>query len=215
MSKAAILSSKTARRGRRKVPDPDPEDQTGQEEAPPGQSEKKRPLEALIAKITGTAWTPIWKVAAKYVLFIAAIWFVFTYIFSLHQMSGQTMYPRIMDGDLLLSYRLDRSLVQDDVVLYEHNDLKYVGRVVAQAGDVVDVSDDGYLVVNGNIEDEEVFYATKAQAGGIDLPYTVPEDSYFLLCDYRTAAADSRTYGAISKADIIGKVFTVVRRRGI
>jgi signal peptidase I len=65
------------------------------------------------------------------------------------------------------------------------------------------------------VEQEEVFYATEAKPGGIEFPYTVPEDSYFVLCDYRTAAADSRNYGAISKADIIGKVITVLRRRSI
>jgi signal peptidase I len=158
---------------------------------------------------------PLAVVASKYVLLVVAIWFVFSFVFSVNQMSGETMYPRLRDGDLLLSFRLERSYEVDDVVLYKHNGVQSVARVVAQAGDVVDVSEDGYLVINGNIKQEEVFYATEAKAGGIELPYTVPEDSYFLLCDYRTASADSRIYGAISQKDMVGKVITLLRRRSI
>jgi signal peptidase I len=43
----------------------------------------------------------------------------------------------------------------------------------------------------------------------------VEADSYFLLCDFRTSGADSRTFGTISQKDLDGKVITVLRRRGI
>jgi signal peptidase I len=86
---------------------------------------------------------------------------------------------------------------------------------VAQGGDVVDLNEEGQLLVNGNVQQEEIFYETEAPVSGQAFPYTVEEGSYFILCDYRTASVDSRTYGAVSKNDLDGKVITLLRRRGI
>jgi signal peptidase I len=83
-------------------------------------------------------------------------------------------------------------------------------------GDVVDLGEDGELIVNGNVKDEEIFYITQPNlSSDLVFPYTVPEDSYFVLCDFRTNSVDSRTYGAISRSDIDGKVISFLRIRGI
>jgi signal peptidase I len=160
-------------------------------------------------------WTPVAFVAAKLVLVISIIWLVFSQFFALTQVSGNDMYPRIMDGDLVMAYRLERSYAQDDVVLFNKSGYKYVGRIVAQGGDVVDLTEDGSLVVNGSVQEEEIFYITEPAPGAIIYPYTVPEDSYFILCDYRTIGVDSRYFGAVSRSDLIGKVFSVLRSRGV
>jgi signal peptidase I len=49
----------------------------------------------------------------------------------------------------------------------------------------------------------------------ITYPYTVEADSYFVLCDFRTASIDSRSFGAVPKKNLDGKVITLLRRRGI
>jgi type IV secretory pathway protease TraF len=36
-----------------------------------------------------------------------------------------------------------------------------------------------------------------------------------MLCDFRTASQDSRSYGAIPEEDFYGKVITILRRREI
>jgi signal peptidase I len=126
------------------------------------------------------------------------------------------MYPRVRDGDLILSFRLERDYEIGDVVSFQINGRDRVARIVAQGGDVVDLSDDGELMINGNVEEEdEIFYRTDPEGIDITYPYTVDEDSYFLLCDFRTGAEDSRSYGAISQSDLEGKVITVLRHRGI
>jgi signal peptidase I len=151
----------------------------------------------------------------KLVVVCLAFWVVFTYVFGLYQMSGQYMYPRIMDGDLVLYYRLGNSYVIGDVITCQVDGHRKTGRVVAMGGDVVTLSESGQLLVNGNVQEEEVFYATEEIPGGISYPYTVDEDSYFILCDFRTASTDSRYYGAVAKKDIDGQVVTILRRRGI
>jgi signal peptidase I len=70
-------------------------------------------------------------------------------------------------------------------------------------------------LINGNVQQEEIFYPTEAQGGNFTYPYTVEEGSYFVLCDFRTEGYDSRSFGAVSKNTIDGKVITLLRRRGI
>jgi signal peptidase I len=144
------------------------------------------------------------------------IWIIFTFVFGIGIMDGETMYPRLRDGDLYLYYRLDKSFVKDDVVAYQNDEWQFVGRVVAVGGDVVELGEGGSLIVNGNVEDEEIFYVTnEIPDSDVEYPYTVPEDSYFVLCDFRTNGYDSRLYGAISKDDISGKIISFLRIRGI
>jgi signal peptidase I len=146
---------------------------------------------------------------------LLAIWVAFTYVFGIRQVCGENMYPRLRDGDLVLYYRLEQDYQIGDVVTFKLNDSTFWARIVAQEGDVVEVTEDGQLWVNGNVQQEEIFYPTEPQEGDVTYPYTVEEGSYFVLCDYRTISFDSRTYGAIPKKDLDGKVITVLRRRGI
>jgi signal peptidase I len=155
------------------------------------------------------------KFLLKLCLVLLAIWVAFTYVFGIRQVSGENMYPRLRDGDLILYYRLEQDYQEDDVVAFDIDGYHRVGRIVAQGGDVVDLNTDGQLVVNGNVRQEEVFYATEPLVGGVSFPYTVEEGSYFVLCDFRTASVDSRSYGTIPQSDLAGKVITLLRRRGI
>jgi signal peptidase I len=126
------------------------------------------------------------------------------------------MFPRISNGDLILYYRLEQNYTTDDVVAYEVDGDKYIGRIVAQGGDVIGVDDDGYLTVNGHTLDEDkIFYPTTVLTGELSYPYTVEQGSYFVLCDYRTATSDSRYFGAIARSDIDGKVISLIRRRDL
>jgi signal peptidase I len=163
-------------------------------------------------------WKPketVLKFVIKLALVLLTIWAIFTFVFGIRQVTGETMYPKLRDGDLTLYYRLERNYEIGDVVTFELDDSTFYGRIVAQGGDVVDLNDDGQLLVNGNVQDEEIFYPTEKQDGDVTYPYTVEDDSYFILCDFRTTSFDSRTYGAIPKSTLDGKIITILRRRGI
>jgi signal peptidase I len=152
----------------------------------------------------------------KLLVVLLVVWAIFTFVFGIRQVSGETMYPRLRDGDLILYYRLEQDYQIGDVVTFQENGEKLQGRIVAQGGDVVELTDDGQLVVNGNPQNEEIFYVTnEAIFQGVNFPYTVEEDSYFVLSDFRTEGYDSRNFGAVSRKDLDGKVITILRRRGI
>ena len=147
---------------------------------------------------------------------IAAVWAIFTFVFGVSIARGESMYPRIRDGDVLFSYRMQRDIRTGDVLAVKKDGREFIGRVVAVGGETVDITPEGQLLVNGNAASEEIFYATYLISGGqVTYPHEVPQDSFFLLSDFRTNGFDSRNYGDVSKEEIKGKVITVMRRRGI
>lgn len=146
---------------------------------------------------------------------VLAGWILFGWVFGLAVMEGESMYPRIRDGDLMVCYRIQKEYHIGDVVTFRRDGKRYTGRVAALGGDTVDLGESGELLVNGNIQSEEIFYPTQPAEDGIPFPFRVPPGSVFLLCDFRTNGTDSRVYGAVDTKELDGKVITILRRRGI
>ncbi len=139
---------------------------------------------------------------------------MFTQVFLITRASGNGMFPAIKDGDLIIGFRLQQEYIKNDVVTYKVKGIRGVGRIIARETDVVTLDDSGSLLVNGTAQTGEIMYPTYAKEG-IQYPYRVPEDSVFVLGDYRTQAQDSRDFGPITMDAVEGKVITILRRRGL
>lgn len=162
---------------------------------------------------------PLWKGYVSLLIragvFIAILAVLFTQVLFLKRVSGTEMFPSLKDGDLALGFRLESSYCSGDVVLYEADGSMHFGRILTLGGNTVNISGNGSVEVNGITESgEEVLFSTD-DPGSLTYPYEVPEDSVFILGDYRTEKDDSRIYGAILIHDIKGKVLTILRRRGL
>lgn len=144
-------------------------------------------------------------------LIIAAA--AFTSFFSFHIVNGNSMYPAMCDGDLVLTQR-NPKLTKNDVVFYACNGGLYIGRVVAKGGDAVKVDEAGILYVNGTPQTTDVAFPTYAPEQW-HTPTPVPQGTVFILGDFRTNTVDSRDLGFIPLGDIQSKVFAIVRHRGI
>ena len=143
-----------------------------------------------------------------------AVWLLFTFVLGLVIHYGNNMHPAIHDGDLIISLRVQRPYL-NAAVLYEHDGKMCVGRVVGMPGNVIDISDEGALTVNGVAPAEEVFYPThRCETESISYPYTVGEDQVFILNDFRSDTNDSRMFGAVDMKDVKGPVLVLLRRRG-
>lgn len=148
-------------------------------------------------------------------LFLALVlWLLFSQVFLITQVTGNEMFPALEDGDVVLAYRLQRSYAKNDVVVYEVNGRQATGRILGRDGDVINMDDSGTLQVNGTNQGGDIMYPTYAKEG-ITYPYVIPDGEFFILDDYRTQAEDSRDFGSISRDQIVGKVITILRRRGI
>lgn len=148
---------------------------------------------------------------------VAALFVVllFTFLFGVYRCGDISMQPAIKDGDLVFFYRLDQSYTGSDVVVIRDGEKTLALRVIAVAGDVVDIQEDG-LYINGYRQLESGIYEeTNRYTQGISFPLTVAEGEVFLLGDSRESATDSRIFGTVRTEDILGKVMLLLRRRGI
>lgn len=149
----------------------------------------------------------------KLVAIILLLVILLAYFFGITPMENDDMSPRISAGDLLLYYRLADDYVTGDVMVFEKDGTQYVGRIVAQGGDTVQVTDQATLVINGStVLESDIYYTTPKYDNGPTYPLTLAADEYFILCDYREGARDSRYFGPVSQSEVKGKVITVVRR---
>lgn len=153
------------------------------------------------------------KIAVFAAFFLAA----FTFVFGVTKVETNDMFPAIHAGDVVVFYRLG-SLVNTDVAVYECGGGIRAGRVQACPGSRVDRTEDSLLTIDGNLQPIQkrsgLYYKTYAREGGaMKYPSTVPEGAYLILGDERTHAKDARDYGYITREQIKGKVFTIIRRR--
>ena len=122
------------------------------------------------------------------------------------QISGTSMTETLYEGDIVIALN-DHRYKTGDVIGFYYNNSILIKRVIATAGQWVDIDRDGNVFVNGVQLDEP--YVTEKSIGdcNIQLPYQVPEGSYFVLGDERKTSVDSRNshVGCIGYDRIVGK----------
>lgn len=149
----------------------------------------------------------------KLIAMVIMLALLFGFAFGITPMENDDMAPRISAGDLLLYYRLADDWVNGDVMVFEKDGKQYVGRIVARGGDTVEVTDQATLVVNGStVLENDIYYTTPKYDDGPAYPVTLAEDEFFILCDYREGARDSRYFGPVKAGEVKGKVITIIRR---
>jgi signal peptidase I len=117
-----------------------------------------------------------------------------------------SMAPTIDSGDLVLLRHAQGPVRHGDVVAVENpaGGGLLVKRAVGLGGDEVAI-EDGVLVVNGRTVCESTIDA--ALLDGVWFgPRTVPTGELFLLGDHRDGSIDSRAFGSVSTARLVGFV---------
>lgn len=149
----------------------------------------------------------------KLILLIVMIYVIFGFVFGITTMKNNDMSPKISAGDLMLYYRLEEDFHNRDVIIYEKDSVIYTGRIVAKEGDTVEVTDDSELKINGvTATENSIYYSTPKYDDYVSYPITLKENQYFVLCDFREGAKDSRYFGIVESSEIKGKVITILRR---
>lgn len=140
---------------------------------------------------------------------------IFTFCYGFHQNRDPDMFPMVKDGDLVLFYRLDKKYAIGDLLLLDFQGNRQVRRVIAKAGDTVDITVNGLSINDALQQEAEIYQQTECYVEGVDFPLTVRENQVFVLGDARENATDSRVYGPVDIKDTLGKVITVIRRRNL
>ena len=148
-----------------------------------------------------------------------------------YRIPSESMAGTLRPGDRVLVnrvvYRL-RDPHRGDIMVFrfpEDRNVVFIKRIVGVPGDTLQVRE-GRLWVSGRPVDEPYVHraagrpdptaASGPVAGStvrapwsLAQPYTVPADSYFVMGDNRTDSDDSRFWGTVPRADIIGEGFVV------
>ena len=158
----------------------------------------------------------------RLIILLLLLWVLFFKLIGVIRMPTGDMYPRIDAGDLVMFYRLDTNPSAQDVVALRRTvptlsgEQTMVLRVVAVAGDTVEVTETGFLKINGNVMDERnIFYPTPRYENYVEYPLTLEEGECFALADSRNGGTDSRFFGPVLNSEILGTVITIVRRNAL
>ena len=82
--------------------------------------------------------------------------------------------------------------------------------------DTVEITDEGQVLVNGNaLIETNIFYPTTVYLGFTEYPVTLGPGECFVLADQRDGGADSRFFGPVKESEILGTVFTIMRRNNL
>lgn len=117
------------------------------------------------------------------------------------------MEPTLENGQLVVAVKTT-DFEQGDIIAFYYNSKILVKRVIAQAGDYVDIDEEGNVYVNNTKLDESYITVKSSGESDISFPYQVPESRVFVLGDNRSVSIDSRNsvIGCISEEFIIGKI---------
>ena len=127
------------------------------------------------------------------------------------QIYGNSMTPTLHDGQLIVTVK-DANMEQGDIIAFYYNNKILVKRVIATAGEWVNIDENGVITVNGKMLEEP--YVSEKSIGecDINLPYQVPEGKLFVMGDHRSVSIDSRhsSVGCVAEEQIVGRLIMCV-----
>jgi signal peptidase I len=88
----------------------------------------------------------------------------------------------------------------------------FIKRIIGVGGDTVDIRD-GDVFINGMKIDEKYIYAQPEDPAqpttvpGDESRWVIPDGELFLMGDHRSNSADSRTFGPVPLASVIGRAW--------
>lgn len=153
------------------------------------------------------------EVAEVAVIAIVAVLLVRTFLVQPFLVSGDSMVPTFQNGDYLLvdqlTYRL-REPERGEVIVFRYprdEKLFFIKRIIGLPGERVEISNGMVTVFNGEypqglVLSEQYISASLATVGEDDI--TLGAGQYFVLGDNRSYSLDSRSWGPVTKSEIMG-----------
>ncbi|MBC9785550.1 signal peptidase I [Heliobacterium chlorum] len=135
--------------------------------------------------------------------------FIRTYIAEAYWIPSESMVPTLNVNDHLIVEKVTEKIVgfeRGDIIVFKAppqlaKDENLIKRVIGLPGDTVEIHN-GKLYINNEVLDEPYVKVKMLQDFK---PFTVPENSLFVLGDNRNNSYDSRYWGVVPQETVIGK----------
>ncbi len=158
----------------------------------------------------------IFAIVEELVVAIAVVVILFSFVFKVVAVNGNSMLPNLENGDRLVISCINFGYEQGDIVVAnEVLENPIIKRVIATEGQTVDIDvETGTVYVDGVALDESQFGLENGMTlkapeylPQLEFPTVVPENTLFVLGDNRGVSEDSRfqSVGMIDERNITGK----------
>ena len=160
--------------------------------------------------------------AEIFVIALSLVIVLFSFFLRICEVKGPSMENTLIEGEKLIVSNVAYTPKRGDIVVFHQTGTlnePVVKRVIATAGETVDIDFDDYCRVtvtdvNGNkiVLDENDYKNLDSNYATIksdyELPYTVPEGCIFVMGDNRNHSTDSRSFmiGPVDERRVLGKV---------
>lgn len=154
--------------------------------------------------------SPVYEWVEAAIFALVCVVLVFTFLFRIVGVDGESMQTTLMDHDRLILTRLNYTPERGDiVVINRYTQEPLVKRVIAKGNDTLDIdAQTGEVLLNGKVLDEpylDDFQRTDPME--FQGPITIPEGYVFVMGDNRLNSHDSRKrdISCVSEKDLMGK----------
>lgn len=147
-----------------------------------------------------------------------------TFLIQPFVVDGNSMEPTFHNAEYLMVEKVHYTLStpqRGDIIVFKYPlnpSLNYVKRVIGLPGDRVVIANGKVVIFNndhteGLTLDETYLSAsqlTRVNGDGRERSWVVAPDSFFVMGDNRDHSDDSRSWGLVPKANVVGKVWVTV-----
>ncbi len=136
------------------------------------------------------------------------------FVVGTYRVSGSSMEPVLSGDEYVFSYKLG-AINRGDIIFFENPYSPgeyYVKRVIGLPGENVLISENGEILINGEVFNDIYALGETRYRGILDVPMELSENEYCVLGDNRHDSLDSRylRVGAVNKKYIVAKAKVVV-----
>ncbi|HCT91277.1 MAG TPA: signal peptidase I [Lachnospiraceae bacterium] len=153
----------------------------------------------------------VWEYVRIVLVVVVAVLLINNFLLINARIPSESMENTIMVGDQIFGNRLAYKRADPeryDIIIFRYPDDEsqlFIKRIIGLPGDTINIVD-GKVYLEGQDEPLEDSFIPEAMEGSFG-PYTVPEDSYFVLGDNRNHSMDSRFWQNtfVTREEILGK----------
>ena len=153
----------------------------------------------------------IYDFASILVSAVLAVCLIFTFVFKISAVDGDSMNNTLHNGDKVLITARDWTVERGDIVVISQPNAfnkVLIKRVIATEGQTVEINGKTHqVIVDGEVLEEPYIAQPLIVQGTWNYPVTVPEGCVFVMGDNRNRSTDSRdsAVGMIDTRYIVGE----------